>query len=102
MTTQGKRLKKIRQDLAMSQEQMGKHFDLSKQYWSNFENDRDVLNNEKLVKLIQYFKVNINYILMGIGEPFIVTKEESDKIYDSMLPKGEYYVDDNGFLKKRI
>ena len=71
MSTQGSRLTKIRQTLGLSQEEFGAIFDIKKQFVSNIEKDRVVLNNEKLVKLLVDYNVNINYLLAGIGEMFI-------------------------------
>lgn len=70
MNSQGIRIKKIRQEMNLSQEAFGKKLDVSKQYVSNLEAGRNLLNNEKLVSLLLDFNVNINYILAGIGEPF--------------------------------
>ncbi len=73
MPTQGQRLKKIRLALNLSQEQLGLKLGVSKQYISNIEADRNVLNNEKLVSLLVDFNININYILSGLGTQFIKT-----------------------------
>ena len=70
MTTQGKRLKKIRQALGLSGEDFGKRIGVSKQYVSNLEADRNILNNEKLVSLSIDFNVNLNYLIAGKGEMF--------------------------------
>lgn len=70
MDTQGNRLKKIRQMLGLTQEQFGLKLGISKQFYSNIESDRTVLNNNKLVLLCTDYNVNTNYILAGIGEPF--------------------------------
>lgn len=70
MSTQGIRLKKIRQELNLSQEQFGSKIGVSKQYVSNLEADRNVLNNEKLVSLLVDFNVNLNYLIGGVGKPF--------------------------------
>ncbi len=74
MSTQGQRLKKIRLELNLSQDELGKKLGVSKQYVSNIEADRNVLNNEKLVCLLSDFNININYILAGLEEPFISAK----------------------------
>ena len=79
MTTQGKRIKEIRTELKLSQEEFGKKIGVSKQYVSNLEADRNFLNNEKLVSLLLDFNVNINYILCGIGEQFITPESEEFK-----------------------
>ncbi len=77
MQTQGQRLKKVRQALNLSQVELGEKLGVSKQYISNIESDRNILNNEKLLLLLVDFDVNINYILAGIGEPF--AKVDVDK-----------------------
>jgi transcriptional regulator with XRE-family HTH domain len=70
MTTQGERLKKIRRKLGLSQTELGEKLGFSKQYLSNIEADRNLMNNDKLVKLLVDFNVNINYLLAGVGEMF--------------------------------
>lgn len=70
MTTQGKRLKKIRQALNLSGEEFGVKIGVSKQYVSNLEADRNVLNNEKLVSLLVDLNINLNYLIGGIGDMF--------------------------------
>ena len=70
MTTQGKRLKAIRQVLNLTQEEMGIKLGISKQFYSNIETDRALLNNDKLVLLYKYYNVNLNYLIMGCGSMF--------------------------------
>ena len=77
MSTQGNRLKEIRQALRLSQEEFGAIFDIKKQFVSNIEKDHSFLNNDKLVKLLVDYNVNINYLLAGIGEMFIGQDNES-------------------------
>ena len=76
MTTQGSRLKKIRQELKLSQEEFGAKLGVSKQYISNLEADRYTLNNERLVSLAVDFNINLNYLLIGVGDIFIPPKFE--------------------------
>jgi len=52
---------------------------ISKQFYSNIETDRTLLNNEKLVLLLQYYNVNINYLLLGMGNMFIRQTNSSDE-----------------------
>ncbi len=66
MSTQGKRLKNIRNRLNLTQEQLGLALGISKQFYSNIETDRTLLNNEKLVLLFKDYNVNLNYLLGGI------------------------------------
>lgn len=70
METQGQRIRKIRQALNLSQEDFGKIFDITKQFVSGLEKDKTFLNNDKLVKLLFDYNVNINYLLGGFGEMF--------------------------------
>lgn len=79
MSTQGSRLKEVRKELKLSQEEFGKKIGVSKQYVSNLEADRNFLNNEKLVSLLVDFNVSTDYILGGIGQPFIPPKYEDVK-----------------------
>lgn len=76
METQGQRIKKIRLALNLSQEAFGKAFDITKQFVSLLENDRTQLNNDKLVKLLFDYNVNINYLLGGFGSMFNPPKFE--------------------------
>lgn len=79
METQGQRIKKIRQELNLSQEEFGKIFDIGKQFISLLEKDKTQLNNDKLVKLLFDYNVNINYLLGGIGSMFNPPKFEDVK-----------------------
>jgi len=93
MTTQGKRLKKIRQALGLSQEKFGGVIDVSKQYVSNLEADRNILNNEKLVKLLVDYNVNLNYLIADIGDMFL--KPKFDDVKNELMKEVEE------MLKKR-
>lgn len=90
MDTQGKRLKKIRQALGFSQDELGAIFEIKKQFVSSIENDKVFLNNDKLVKLLVDYNVNINYLLAGIGEMFI--KQDNFNLSDSEEEKIKAYV----------
>ena len=70
MESQGERIKKVRLALGLSQEEFGRIFGITKQYVYGLEKDKLYLNNEKLVKLLLDYKVNINYLLAGIGDMF--------------------------------
>jgi len=70
MSTQGKRLKNIRQALNLTQSELGEKLGISKQFYSNIETDRTALNNEKLVLLFKDYNVNLNYLLGGLPPMF--------------------------------
>lgn len=79
--TQGSRIKKIRNALNLSQDEFGNIFNIKRQFVSSLEKDKVTLNNDKLVKLLIKYNVNINYVLAGIGEMFIQPyqmREESE------------------------
>jgi len=79
MESQGQRIKKIRQELKLSQDDFGKIFNISKQFVSLLEQDKTFLNNDKLVKLLLDYNVNVNYVLAGIGSMFIMREPEDAK-----------------------
>lgn len=97
MTTQGKRLRKIRQALNLSGEEFGVKIGVSKQYISNLEADRNILNNEKLVSLLLDFDVNLNYLLGGSGTMFNIPQFED--VQDELTLKVEAILRKNGILK---
>ena len=94
MASQGTRLKEIRLSLKLSQEEFGKALGVSKQYVSNLEADRNVLNNEKLVLLLVDFNVNLNFLIGGMGQPFIPPKYEDVK--DEILKEVEIMLKNRG------
>ena len=112
MSTQGKRIKKLRQELNLSQEEFGAIFDIRKQMVSKLETDCGVfLNNDKLTKLLTEYNVNINYILGGVGDMFIKKqpaglkeeiKQAVKEMFEKAFPQGQVEVvkDING--KDRI
>ncbi len=79
MSTIGQRIKEIRQELRLSQEQFGQIFCAGKSYISAVENDKSKLSVENLVKLLVDYNVSIDYILGGIGKPFITQQYNAVK-----------------------
>lgn len=70
MSTQGEKLKQIRQTLNLSQDEFGCIFGIQKQMVSSLEKDKLKLNNEKLEILCKTKNININWLLCGIGNMF--------------------------------
>lgn len=85
MSTQGKRLKKIRLALNLSGEEFGAKIGVSKQYVSNLEADRNVLNNEKLVLLLVDLNVNLNYLIDGRGKMFYNEEAQQDEQLENLV-----------------
>ena len=98
MSTQGERLKEIRQALKLSQQEFGDKLCVSKQYFSNLENDRNTLNNEKLVSLLVDFNVNLNYLLGGVGEIFLSKQKEDALLKKEILSEVENLLKSKGIL----
>ncbi|MFA6989575.1 MAG: helix-turn-helix transcriptional regulator [Candidatus Gastranaerophilaceae bacterium] len=78
MYTQGFRLKKIRQELNITQQDLADKLGITKANVSKVENDNGSFSSEILNKLLVDLNLNINYLLAGIGEPFL-TKEHLSK-----------------------
>lgn len=95
MTSQGKRLKNIRSALNLTQEQFGKALGISKQFYSNIETDRTLLNNEKLVLLFKDYNVNLNYLVGGIGQIF----NSKTTIDDEFTAKVKTILKNEGLIK---
>ena len=94
--SQGERLKKIRQALNLSQDDFGAIFEISKQFVSLLEKDKTSLNNEKLVKLLLDYNVNINYLLGGIGSMF--NPPQFEQVEDDLTQKVENILRKNGLI----
>lgn len=70
--TMGERVKYIRQALGYSsQEEFGNYLGSTKQYVSLVEKNKAKLSVENLAKLLTEKNVNANYIISGVGHPFL-------------------------------
>lgn len=96
METQGMRIKKIRQTLNLSQDEFGQIFEISKQFVSLLEKDKTFLNNDKLVKLLLDYNVNINYLLGGIGNMF--NPPQFEQVEDNLTQKVEEILRKKGII----
>lgn len=77
MTTFGKRLKQARQLKELSQEDFGKILGLTKQSISRVENDKTFVSKDVLSKLLIDLSINLNYLIAGKGQMFLLELEES-------------------------
>lgn len=84
MTTMGLRIKQVRNELHLKQEEFAKHFGFSRAFLSAIEKDKSKLSVDNLTKLLVDFNVSINYILAGVGSIFVKNEDENEKI-KSML-----------------
>ena len=94
MSTMGKRIRLLRNELKLSQEQFGAIFNSGKSYISAVENDKSKLSVDNLVKLLVDYDVNLNFVMGGIGEPFNTPKYESVK--DEIMDKVRKMLEDRG------
>lgn len=95
MTTMGFRVKKIRQELQLSQEKFGEIFGSTKAYISAVENDKSKLSVENLGKLLVDYNVNLNWLFAGIGDPFIPQLDDQN---DAVTLKVEELLKKHGLI----
>lgn len=82
----GMRIKQVRNELHLKQEDFAKHFGFSRAFLSAIEQDKSKLSVDNLTKLLIDFNVSINFILAGVGDVFIKKEDDEDKI-KNMLKK---------------
>jgi transcriptional regulator with XRE-family HTH domain len=84
MTTTGIRLKKIREELRMNQQDFADKIGLTKSAISAVENDKSNLSQTILSRMILDLNINANYILAGIGSPFLTKQDKDDEIKENV------------------
>lgn len=94
MSTMGQRIRLVRNELKLSQEQFGAIFDAGKSYISAVENDKSKLSVDNLVKLLVDYDVNMNFVMGGVGNPFNAPKFESVK--DEIMEQVKKMLDERG------
>jgi transcriptional regulator with XRE-family HTH domain len=80
MSSMGTRIKQVRNELHLKQEDFARHFGFSRAFLSAIEQDKCKLSVDNITKLLIDFNVNINFILAGIGDIFIKKEDENEKI----------------------
>ena len=78
MSSAGERLKKIRQELNLTQAEFGNNLGLTSQGISNIEKNKSFFTLDKMQQL-QNFNINLNYLVYGCGGIFIRTEPASEK-----------------------
>ncbi|PHG62522.1 helix-turn-helix domain-containing protein [Bacillus toyonensis] len=86
------RLKQIRIDNKMSQEQFGREVDLTKGTVSKFESGKAFPSRETIEKIIKRFQVPADYIYGSIEKDFPIQNDKLEKFQEIMewlapLPK---------------
>ena len=97
METQGSRLKKIRKELKLSQEEFGKKIGLTRAAIAAVEADNNKFSNDVLCKLILTFDVNVNYLLVGKGNIF--NAPEFEQVKDELAQQVRKILREEGLIK---
>lgn len=97
METQGSRLKKIRKELKLSQEEFGKQIGLTRAAIAAVEADNNKFSNDVLCKLILTFDVNVNYLLIGKGNIF--NAPEFEQVKDELAQQVRQILREEGLIK---
>ncbi len=74
--TAGERVKFIRESMHLSQEDFAKLLNVSRAFIGAVEKNKANLSIEKLAYLLKEHNVSANYILAGIGHPFLLKWDE--------------------------
>lgn len=93
--TVGSRFKKIRKILNLSQEELAKNLNITKQAISNIENSKSMPSIVSMSKLATKYNINLNYLIADSGEIYISKDENYKSLRNTLLEE----VDE--FLKAR-
>lgn len=82
MSIFGKRLKELRVEKELTQEQLGRIFNIRKGTVSNWENGNRFPDEKTIIKLADFFDVSIDYLLGRTNkrQPHHLTKEDIIKL----------------------
>ena len=72
------RIKELRKSFNLSQEKLAEEFDVERATISRWENDKTDPSNEDLLKLAQYFKVSVDYLLGRTTNPTAPDQESQN------------------------
>lgn len=90
MSTIAERFKEIRKEKRITQAEYAEVLGISRQVVANTEAGNNNPAIDTINKLITEFNVNANWLIAGIGEPFLETPEDDDRItaiVDEILKK---------------
>lgn len=96
------RLAIIRNNAKKNATEFSKTLGLNQPTYNRYETGSRKPPFEVLESIIFQYGINGHWLLTGEGEIYITTKPESDKIFDELISDGSFFVDKNGFVKKRI
>lgn len=98
MKTAGQRFKELRLSTGLSQEAFGLTIGLSKSAVSAVENDKTFISLEVQRKLLIDYKVDLNYLVGGIGNLYLPAKYEDVKT--EIFNEVEKMLADRGIILK--
>ncbi len=77
---ENEKLKKIRQKLCLTQQEMADKLEVSKQYWSKVENGLTELSKDKVKMLCGIFRISSDWLLQDKGQMFIDDQRDIDSL----------------------
>lgn len=92
----GLRIKKVRQLLSKSQQELADELNITKQAISNIETGKSAAGLNLLSKLLIDYGVNLNYIIGGVGNIFLKDEKVSDSLKQSILSEVEKMLVERG------
>lgn len=90
----GDRLKELREELELTQEELGKRIHVSRQSISSYESEDSEPSLQNLVKLANIFNVSLDYLLCRTKERFnlnLKNKEDKEFIAELINLIEKYY-----------
>ncbi|WKY43957.1 helix-turn-helix transcriptional regulator [Eubacteriaceae bacterium ES2] len=69
MSTFGTRLKRLRINMDMTQQDFAEQFNLNKSSISKYEKDKNLPENQLLLEIADYFNVSVDYLLCRTNNP---------------------------------
>lgn len=90
------KIKELRLLKNLTQSALGEQIGLTKQAISNVENATSKPSIEFLIKLVTELHVNLNWLLAGIGEPFIQINDIPEKLRNNILEGIKVVLKNNG------
>jgi len=80
------RLKVLRETIGVNQSQFANTLGVAPSFISGIERNKKDVSRELLQKLLEKYKINVNWLLSGEGEMFLNTTEKTQKIGLKSLP----------------
>jgi len=87
MDTEGKRIKYLIDKLGLSQNKFSEKAGLSSGLLTKIINGKGGFSGESLLKLVNTYQINANWLLTGIGSPYISLLQEPERSFISEEPE---------------